>query len=49
VDVDVFTKEGFRSKNHADVIAWINNAHTAEKQHFFRLLTDQTIEELKEK
>jgi uncharacterized protein (TIGR04255 family) len=49
VDVDVFTKEGFRSTNQADVIAWINNAHAEEKEHFFRLLTDQTIRELKEK
>lgn len=49
VDVDVFTKEGFRSTNQDDVIAWIKNAHTAEKEHFFRLLTDQTIGELKEK
>jgi uncharacterized protein (TIGR04255 family) len=46
VDVDVFTKEAFRSTDQAEVIAWINNAHTAEKQHFFRLLTDQTIREL---
>jgi uncharacterized protein (TIGR04255 family) len=49
VDVDVFTNEGFRSTNQADVTAWINNAHTAEKQNFFRLLTDQKIRELKEK
>ena len=49
VDVDVFTKEGFCSTNQADVIAWINTAHTAEKQHFFCLLSDQKIRELREK
>lgn len=49
VDVDVFTKDGFSTGSQEAVIAWINDAHTAEKENFFQLLTDQTINELKER
>lgn len=49
VDVDVFTKEEFFCTDRNDAVAWIDSAHTAEKRHFFRLLTDQTISELAEK
>jgi len=49
VDVDVFTKDGFSTGSRETVIAWINDAHTAEKENFFQLLTDQTISELKER
>lgn len=49
VDVDVFTKKGFETKDEAVVKDWIEAAHTKEKEQFFRLLTDATIESLKEK
>lgn len=49
VDVDVFTKEGFRTKEQLIVKDWVEAAHTKEKQQFFRLLTKETIESLKEK
>ena len=49
VDVDVFTKDNFSTTNRDAVVKWINDAHTAEKQHFFRLLRPETISELKER
>ncbi len=49
VDVDVSTKEGFRSTDQGDVVAWIDRAHMEEKKHFFRLLTDRTIRDLTER
>jgi uncharacterized protein (TIGR04255 family) len=49
VDVDVFTKEGFNTDSRETVLTWINDAHTSEKENFFRLLTEQTISELKER
>ena len=48
VDVDVFTKEGFRTKDQSVVKEWVESAHKTEKEHFFRLLTNQSIESLKE-
>lgn len=47
IDVDVFTKEAFRTKDQADVKKWVEFAHKKEKEHFFVLLTDQTIDSLK--
>jgi len=47
-DVDVFTKEGFNTKDETEVKRWVELAHTKEKENFFRLLTDETIEALKE-
>ena len=47
VDVDVFTKETFKTKDQTEVKKWVEFAHTKEKEHFFRLLTDQTIDSLK--
>lgn len=47
-DVDVFTKEGFNTKDEMEVKRWVELAHTNEKEHFFRLLKDETIEALKE-
>lgn len=49
VDVDVFTKEGFATTVQSDVAGWIDTAHKKEKEQFFRLLTENTIESLKEK
>ena len=48
VDVDVFTKDGFEAKQPPVVKEWLAAAHAAEKQHFFRLLTDQCVEALQE-
>lgn len=48
VDVDVFTKESFKTADKSRVKGYIEFAHTSEKQHFFRLLTDETIELLRE-
>jgi uncharacterized protein (TIGR04255 family) len=48
IDVDLFTKESFKSTEEGAVMEWIEFAHTQEKQQFFRLLTDETIDALKE-
>lgn len=48
VDVDVFTHDGYESRKEADVTSWLEAAHTKEKQQFFRLLTSETINSLKE-
>lgn len=49
VDVDVFTKDGFETKEEKVVQDWITAAHKSEKEQFFRLLTDRSIEALEEK
>lgn len=48
VDVDVSTKEGFQTDGINTVKARIEAAHTREKEMFFRLLTEQTIVDLRE-
>jgi uncharacterized protein (TIGR04255 family) len=48
IDVDVFTKESFRTREEKHVKRWVEFAHTNEKEQFFRLLTDETIDALKE-
>jgi uncharacterized protein (TIGR04255 family) len=48
VDVDVFTKDTFRTSDQQVVKNWIKTAHDKEKADFFGLLTDSTIEALKE-
>lgn len=47
-DVDVFTKDGFRTKDKKAAAEWVEQAHSKEKEQFFRLLTDKTIENLEE-
>lgn len=49
VDVDVFTKDGFETKERKAVDNWVAAAHDKEKEQFFRLLTDRSIEALQEK
>jgi uncharacterized protein (TIGR04255 family) len=49
VDVDVFTKDGFETRERKTVENWVRAAHDNEKGQFFRLLTDQTIEALEER
>jgi uncharacterized protein (TIGR04255 family) len=48
VDVDISTKDVFRTKEAARVKDWVEFAHTNEKEQFFRLLTDETIDALRE-
>lgn len=48
IDVDVYTKEGFKTKGIKEVLAWIGFAHDKEKVEFFHLLPDTVIEALKE-
>ena len=49
VDVDVFTKDGFETRERKAVEDWVTAAHDNEKEQFFRLLTDRSIEALKER
>ena len=49
VDVDVFTNSiGFETTNQEFVRDWIERAHSKEKTQFFQLLTESTIESLRE-
>jgi uncharacterized protein (TIGR04255 family) len=48
IDVDVFTREHFKTAESSAVTNWIEFAHTNEKEQFFGLLTPQTIQNLKE-
>jgi len=47
-DVDVFTKDGFSTQDKSIAIDWIGLAHAWEKEQFFRLLPEKTIEDLRE-
>jgi uncharacterized protein (TIGR04255 family) len=47
IDVDVSTPDRFRSGDQQKILDWIDRAHTEEKVAFFRLLTDQTIADLR--
>lgn len=49
VDVDVFTKDDFETKERKTVKNWVTAAHDKEKEQFFRLLTARSIEALKER
>lgn len=48
IDVDVFTKDSFKTKTIADVQSWIEFAHEKEKVEFFHLLPRKAIDALKE-
>lgn len=48
VDVDVFTKDSFKTSEKKTVIDWVKRAHAREKEQFFRLLRDETIDALRE-
>lgn len=43
VDVDVFTPDGFSSRDTAGTMTWVEEAHEIEKQSFFRLFPHETI------
>jgi uncharacterized protein (TIGR04255 family) len=49
IDVDVFTKEGFKTNGAQKVKQWVDSAHILEKEQFFRLLTQADIDALEEK
>ena len=49
IDVDVFTKPTVQTKDKQMVKQWIQLAHTKEKEQFFGLLKDETIDALTEK
>jgi uncharacterized protein (TIGR04255 family) len=48
IDVDVFTREGFKTTDRKLVAEWVDFAHTEEKTEFFRLFTQTTIDKLRE-
>jgi uncharacterized protein (TIGR04255 family) len=48
IDVDVFTNQGFTTKEKQAADEWIEFAHSQEKIEFFRLFTKTTIDNLRE-
>lgn len=48
IDVDVFTKDGYQTTAQSEVKEWMEGAHTREKEEFFHLLTQKTIDLLEE-
>lgn len=48
IDVDVFSAAGVDMKDKGAAKAWIDRAHGVEKEEFFHLLTQKTIDSLKE-
>ena len=46
IDVDVFTKDPFKTEDKAEVKRWVELAHTKEKERFFQLLKDETVDSL---
>ncbi len=48
VDIEISTPEGFAGATPAEVKAWAALAHDAEKAEFFHLLTQATIDRLRE-
>lgn len=48
VDVDVFTAEGFEGTDVAKTMKWLAQAHEIEKESFFRLFPDKTVEDWRE-
>ena len=48
VDVEVSSGPAFHPKSKAEVLDWIEEAHTIEKQTFFRLLPPDAVAKLRE-
>jgi uncharacterized protein (TIGR04255 family) len=44
VDVDVFTPDGFGCRDSGATMKWVAQAHDIEKESFFRLFPEKTIE-----
>lgn len=49
VDIDIFTPRALGKTDPDTVLQWVERAHTAEKQTFFGLFSNEQIEKLKEK
>ena len=49
VDVDVYTRDSFKTNDPLEVKQWLDFAHVQEKEQFFGLLTDSTIDALEVK
>jgi uncharacterized protein (TIGR04255 family) len=47
-DIDIFTKQNFEATSQTSISKWLEDAHIAEKEEFFRLLPDTTIARLEE-
>jgi uncharacterized protein (TIGR04255 family) len=48
VDIDIFTPQALGKTERQAVLQWVERAHSAEKQAFFRLFSDAQIAKLKE-
>ena len=48
LDLDVFTPNGFETNDAGTAKTWIEDAHTYEKEEFFRLFTDEMKDRLVE-
>jgi uncharacterized protein (TIGR04255 family) len=48
VDIDVGTKDGFKTTEAAEIKNWVDRAHQSEKAQFFGLLNDNIIAKLKD-
>jgi uncharacterized protein (TIGR04255 family) len=48
VDVDVFSPDRFRCTDPQAAMSWVSEAHKIEKESFFRLFPDKTIEAWRE-
>lgn len=48
IDIDIFTEDNFKASNKQTVKNWIRDAHDVEKNEFFKLLKDETINDLRE-
>ena len=49
IDVDVYTKPNIKITNIQQVKDWVESAHDVEKEQFFSLLTQDSIDAMEEK
>jgi uncharacterized protein (TIGR04255 family) len=49
VDIDIFTPSDFRTNDQQRVLDWVENAHTIEKEIFFRLIPQNKLQPIVEK
>jgi uncharacterized protein (TIGR04255 family) len=47
-DIDVFTDDGFQSRDKDEIKAWVETAHACEKRKFFALLKEEIIARLRD-
>jgi uncharacterized protein (TIGR04255 family) len=48
VDVDVFSPDGFSCSDAPTTMKWVERAHVIEKDSFFRLFPEKTVEDWRE-